>query len=609
MPRFTQTNASATAPSRERRIAPARGGVFPHPANEPREMRGAPGGVPRNRTVPCTEPLPAWPGMPVRCTGGGVRSLQALHAAQRRARASKRRMPRMVSSYRHGVARTGRSAAGRRGDVRRPRAHRAGLRARHSLPPHAAAGRVRAPAGVLARWAGPGARGARGGERGGARRAARVAARLPRPRAGAGAGAGRRAGGAGAAAAAVGASLGRPGAARRAATGRRGAGPAVRARAGGARGNGERSGRRRAERGWAPLRRAEPSEPPPPAAPPVPVAGSSLLRPAAPPAPEQDALTAACEKFLRDTDALARDLGAWLLERHTGARAAPGGAERHDLLNFFHAPRFAGAFPRGELLRTVRRWAAMPGLDLSAGGTISLEEEEEERPLQPAGSRAVAVDPPHEVRVVLRPAEGPRALAGLLGAIGRAQLRAGPPPDAPPEDLWLGDAGLTPACGALLEGLLLDGAWLRRCARADLPRDDERALGLAALLDARLDAARALASLEALRDGLGAGAEQACRELHVRAALSEIPAALASRELDPWLGPWADLRGRALAAHLRDFLRERFDEDFWRNPRALPALQGLWSRGGRPTLAELWAETGGEPSLDALTAELSRACG
>ncbi|HEX9573813.1 MAG TPA: hypothetical protein VF994_06930 [Myxococcales bacterium] len=363
------------------------------------------------------------------------------------------------------------------------------------------------------------------------------------------------------------------------------------------------------ERGWAPLRRAEPSEPPPPAAPPVPVAGSSLLRAAAPPAPEQDALTAACEKFLRDTDALARDLGAWLLERHTGARAAPGGAERHDLLNFFHAPRFAGAFPRGELLRTVRRWAAMPGLDLSAGGTISLEEEEEERPLQPAGSRAVAVDPPHEVRVVLRPAEGPRALAGLLGAIGRAQLRAGPPPDAPPEDLWLGDAGLTPACGALLEGLLLDGAWLRRCARADLPRDDERALGLAALLDARLDAARALASLEALRDGLGAGAEQACRELHVRAALSEIPAALASRELDPWLGPWADLRGRALAAHLRDFLRERFDEDFWRNPRALPALQGLWSRGGRPTLAELWAETGGEPSLDALTAELSRACG
>ena len=363
------------------------------------------------------------------------------------------------------------------------------------------------------------------------------------------------------------------------------------------------------ERGWAPRSPPEPMQPAAPAAPPrdrVP-ATSPLVRATAPPAPEKDAVTSTCERFLRDTDALARDLGGWLIERHTGARAAPGGAERHDLLHFQHAPRFASAFPRGELVRTVRRWAGMLRLDLGAGGSISLEEEE--RPLQPGGSRAVAVDPPHEVRIVLRPAEGPRALAGLLASVGRAQFRAGPPPDAPPEDLWLGDAALEPACGALLSGFLLDRTWLRRCAQAELPPDDERALAVAALLDARLEAARALGSLQALRDGLGARAEEAYRELHARAALAEIPAALAGRDLDPWLGAWADLRGRAFAAHLRDFLRERFDDDWWRNPRALPALQGLWSRGGRPTVAELWAEVGGTPSLQPLTAELARACG
>jgi hypothetical protein len=360
------------------------------------------------------------------------------------------------------------------------------------------------------------------------------------------------------------------------------------------------------ERGWAPASPPEPTQPASPAARPAEPASakSPLLRAAAPPAPEQDPVTSACERFLRETDALARDLGGWLIERHTGARVAPGGAERHDLLHFQHAPRFASAFPRGELLRTVRRWAAMLRLDLGAGGTISLEEEE--RPLQPGGSRAVAVDPPHEVRIVLRAEEGPRALAGLLASVGRAQLRAGPPPDAPPEDLWLGDAALEPACGALLSGFLLDGTWLRRCAQADLPRDDERALAVATLLDARLEAARALGSLQALREGLGVRAEEAYRE---RAALADIPAALAGRDLDPWLGAWAGLRGRALAAQLRDFLRERFDDDWWRNPRALPALQGLWSRGGRPTLAELWAEVGGTPSLQPLSAELTRLCG
>jgi hypothetical protein len=360
-------------------------------------------------------------------------------------------------------------------------------------------------------------------------------------------------------------------------------------------------------RGWA--RPAPPKAPGPTAAPPPRPAGSegpSLLVAAPPAEPERDPVSSACEQFLRDTDALARDLGGWLLERHTGARAAPGGAERHDLLHFLHAPRFAGAFPRGELVRTVRRWAEMLRLDLSAGGAIRLEEEE--RPLQPLGARAVALDPPDEVRVVVLPAEGPRAVGDLLAAIGRAQLRAGPPPEAPPEDLWLGDAALEPACGALFSGLVVDDQWLRRCAHAELSRDDRRALCVAALLEARLDAARALASLEAHGGGLGGRAEQAYRELHARAALSDLPGGLVLRDLDPWLSPWAALRGRAFAARMRESLRDRFDEDWWRNPRALGALQGLWRRGGRPTLAELWTEVGGEPSLDPLGAELARAC-
>ena len=359
------------------------------------------------------------------------------------------------------------------------------------------------------------------------------------------------------------------------------------------------------ERGWKPAGKA--AEAAAPAGPrPVHALGSSLVPAAPAPEPVLDPVTRACESFLRDTDALARDLGGWLLERDTGARAAPGGAERHDLLRFIHAPRYAGAFAAGELLRTMRRWAEMLRLDPGAGGTIELEEDD--RPLQPSGAQVVALDPPHEIRIVFRVVEGPRAVADLLGALGRAQLRAVPPPDAPPEDLWLGDAALDAACGALFSGLVLDRKWLRRCAQVDLARDDERAIAMATLLDARVCAARALASLEAHRAGLGARAEQVYRELHARAALTDVPSALALRELDPWLAAWGELRGRALASALRAFLRERLDEDWWRNPRALGTLQRLWSRGGRPTGAELWAEISAEPSLDALSQELARAC-
>ena len=306
-------------------------------------------------------------------------------------------------------------------------------------------------------------------------------------------------------------------------------------------------------------------------------------------------------QVLEGTDAIFEDLGGWLMERHTGAK--PGTAARHDVLHLLHAPRSASAFPGGEMQRTVRRWAEMLRLDLS-----EVKVDDEDRPLKRPGARAEPVDPPWEVALTFLPAEGPRALGGLLGAIGTALLRLGPPPDAPPEDLWLGDPSVWHACWEILEGLVRDREWLRRCAKAQLSRDDERAIAIAAVIDCRVAAARTLASVQARESGLGSRAAAAHRDLYARATGAELPAGLALRDLDPWFEPLAHLQGRALAARIREFLRDRHDEDWWRNPRSTASLQALWGRGGRPTCAELWTELGGEPSVNPLLIELSQAC-
>ncbi len=305
--------------------------------------------------------------------------------------------------------------------------------------------------------------------------------------------------------------------------------------------------------------------------------------------------------LLDGTEALANDLGAWLLERHTGARW--GSAVRHDVLSLIATPECAGAFPAGELQRTVRRWAEMLRLDLSA-----ITVDDEDRPLKWPGAHAEPVDPPFESALTFLPAEGPRALAALLGAIGSSLLPLGPPETAPPEDLWFSDPAVERACASLLSALARDPSWLRRCARVDLSRDDERAIAIAAVIDARLEAAAVLAALQARESGLGARAASAHRDLWLRAAGAELPAGLALCDLDPWSGALAALQGRALAAHAAAWLRERYDEDWWRNPRSTPSLQGLWGRGGRPTCAELWAEMGGKPSIDPLLLEFSVNC-
>ena len=306
-------------------------------------------------------------------------------------------------------------------------------------------------------------------------------------------------------------------------------------------------------------------------------------------------------KLLDGTDAIAADLASWMLERHTGVR--PGEAARHDVLHLLHAPRCASAFPAGEMQRTIRRWAEMLRLDLSP-----IRVDDEDRPLKWAGAHAEPLDPPFDAQLTFLPAEGPRALGALLGAVGRALLRLGPPHDAPPEDLWLGDPAVESACGLLLEGLVRDPQWLRRCAKTDLSRDDERAIAVAAVIEARLDAAGVLAALQAFESGLGARTASAHRELFRRAAGADLPQGLALCGVDPWLGALARLRGRALASRTAAFLCERYDEDWWRNPRSASSLQGIWARGGRPTCAELWAEMGDVPAIDSLLLEFSTQC-
>ena len=144
----------------------------------------------------------------------------------------------------------------------------------------------------------------------------------------------------------------------------------------------------------------------------------------------------------------------------------------------------------------------------------------------------------------------------------------------------------------------------------ELSVDDARSLSVAHLFHARIAAAQTLSALEALRSGLDARTASLHRDLFARASLTALPSGLALRDLDLFLGSWAELRGLTLAARTRSHLRERFDEDWWRNPRALQPLRSLWIRGGRSTLPELWNELapGETASIDALVSELSLAC-
>ena len=125
-----------------------------------------------------------------------------------------------------------------------------------------------------------------------------------------------------------------------------------------------------------------------------------------------------------------------------------------------------------------------------------------------------------------------------------------------------------------------------------------RALGdvftLVLVLDLRRLAAAVLAELE-----LGSAAQAArADELSARAfGVPGAPGPLVAPPFEAAHTRRAELRAAALAPALFAALRERFDEDWWRNPRAADTLRAAASRGGSLSV-EAWAsELGATPPM------------
>ncbi len=291
-------------------------------------------------------------------------------------------------------------------------------------------------------------------------------------------------------------------------------------------------------------------------------------------APDWEAVVQADELLAASDDAY-RDVLAWLARRDLGLAPRPNGdLGRADLLHLLALPMYRGLFPAGMLAIAVRNTCDGLGLDL---GRIRIDDGS--RPAQWPGAHAMGA------RVSLRRSGGATDWFGLFRAAGEALAAAGSPPHAR-------DDALPHALGALLEGLLLDPVFLDRAAGIDRGRapDLVRALALRRLFQLRARAAALRVATEVERGTSGAAWRGAHREALSSAALASWPDGLAARDGDADAHA-AALSGAAWAEKLRRDLVERYDEDFWRNPRAAGAMAGLLacgragSEGERPPLS------------------------
>jgi hypothetical protein len=278
-------------------------------------------------------------------------------------------------------------------------------------------------------------------------------------------------------------------------------------------------------------------------------------------------LTPAWEDVVQGDEVLRASGDAWaeVLEwsaRRQGLAPAPAGdLERADLLWLLSARAHDGHFRPGMLPLELARALGGIGLDPSR-----VRVDDDERPGKWPGAHAL------ESRVSFRRQGGAADWLGMFRAVGTAAAAATAPAAR--------DPAFPAAAGWLAASLLLEPRFLERAAGVARSQaaDVVRALALRRLFELRARAAALRIAAEAERGLSGSSWRRAHREALSAAARASWPDGLAARDADAQAHRDA-LAGAAWGERLRGELVERFDEDYWRNPRTAAWMAGLVAAG------------------------------
>ncbi|MSR05953.1 MAG: hypothetical protein EXR93_02615 [Gemmatimonadetes bacterium] len=318
-----------------------------------------------------------------------------------------------------------------------------------------------------------------------------------------------------------------------------------------------------------------------------------------------DALGRAAGAFLVRTADAYRDSLARVVRQRLGI--AVGDLVRSDAAWAFRSSQFDAAFRPTELVAMATRQMGEIGIDPVQGGRIRFDTDE--RPGKQPRAFCAPVQVPDEVYLVLRPRGGHQDYRTFWHEHGHALHFGSVDPAQSFAAKWLGDNSVTEGFAMLWDHMTLETGWLTRFAGLS-PRDARTLrfeLGVSELFMARRYAAKLGYELRLHRGSYeGRGAEYA--ERLSEATLFRYPEGDYLADVDPGFYAARYLRAWQLQAAMGETLRERFDEDWFRNPRAGGFIQHLMSSGQAENADRLSARvTGGPLDFEPLVRQLEAA--
>jgi hypothetical protein len=305
-------------------------------------------------------------------------------------------------------------------------------------------------------------------------------------------------------------------------------------------------------------------------------------------------LRAECEQFLRDTQAMWDEVYPEFVKRILGI--APAEATRADALALMRAREFDAGFPWEPMQERILGQVREMGIAPDAGGRVVFDTGDREGKRSRAFCSPVRV--PDEVYLVLRPHGGQNDWNTFLHELGHALHFAYARPDLPFEYRWLGDNSVTEGYAMLFDHRMQDPRWLQRYAALGKSAVAQfmRSAGFEELQFLRRYSAKLIYETHLYGgDVPWASLPDLYVQILSSATTFRYDPADALVDVDPRYYAARYLRAWQLQALLNETLTARFDEDWWRNPKAGPWIVGeLFGHGQRELAQEQAARVSGK---------------
>jgi hypothetical protein len=293
-------------------------------------------------------------------------------------------------------------------------------------------------------------------------------------------------------------------------------------------------------------------------------------------------LTEAGQAFLAATDTAY--FGA--LEELLGTiELAPSDAAKCDLAWLFRARQFDPYFPPKSMLFKLYRTLRGVGLDVEQATNIHVDVEA--RALKSPRAFCARLDIPRDVRLVLQPTGGRLDYGALFHEAGHALHYANVDRTLPFPDRWLGDSSVTEGYAFLFEHLLTDPNWVRPFLDVERPQDYLRLAYFERLYLLRRYATKLLYERALYTADDYDALAQSYAELFTRTLGVEYGPEPFLADVDPALYAAVYVRAWVFEAQLRQYLKNEYDEEWFRVPRAGRFLRDLWREGQRHPVDEL----------------------